>query len=371
MRKSLRFAVALVFFAPVTLVLTGCAGTLSSSFLPTTMKSVKNPAQTIVIPTSFTPTGTSPNTGAGQGVAMNGNVAAYTNSTSWITKYTANWTAQWKNYKVLTGLPAAATHMGDPEYYNGKIIAPVENYNNCSNFSSQTLAVFDGSTGSLITWADISADGHEISSVTVVPEKNQVVVSSFCNVKNGNSTLWIYDLNALLTNAPGSKLAAIGTIKVSAPIQFIQGISWNSNYDAFLVSADIGTAGSLYYIAPDGTVSGPAYVVPGTQSAELEGVDFTTGTIYFLENGIIYGLGSPTEAPSLSPAPGPVKGNAEVSIVDATSGAVIHYTTDGSVPTSASPVYKGTFKIKNNTTVSAIAFVNGTVNSPMTVGLYK
>lgn len=45
----------------------------------------------------------------------------------------------------------------------------------------------------------------------------------------------------------------------------------------------------------------------------------------------------------------------EVSIACTTTGAVIHYTTDGTDPTKSSPVYSGSFNLTKNTTVKAIA----------------
>lgn len=44
-----------------------------------------------------------------------------------------------------------------------------------------------------------------------------------------------------------------------------------------------------------------------------------------------------------------------VSITCSTAGATIHYTTDGTTPTTSSPVYTGSFDVRKNTTVQAIA----------------
>lgn len=371
MQIRVRQLLASFAIASISLAVSGCAGSVSSTFDSMAAKSGNNPIKNPVIPTSFTPNSISPPTRASQGVAFNGNQAAYVNAANYFAAYSANWVPSWYAYNPIAKLPSAVNHIGDIDYYNGNILAPAENYSGCQSFSAGSLAIYNASNGVLRTWSDIHAEGHEISSVTVVPEKNQVVVSSFCDVNKGFSTLWIYDLNAVLNNPPGTPLTAVGTITLSSPIQYIQGISWNSNLGVFMVSADIGIAGSLYYIAPDGTVSGPAYVVPGTQPSELEGIDISTGNIYFLEYGFVYGIGTPPAQPTFSPAPGTYKGSVFLSIADATPGAVIHYTLDGSVPTSASPVYSSEVKIKNNTTVSAIAFVDGKANSPMTVGIYK
>ena len=363
MRVSFRSIVIHVVLAcPVALVFAGCSGTVPSS-----TSVVSGGTQVDVSPSG--PIGNSPNTAAAQGVAINGNQSAYVSSNNWLAAYNANWTLQWKNTNELAGLPSAVTHIGDIDYYNGKLIAPVENYTGCNAFAPVLLAVYDAATGSLVTWSDITANGHEASSVTVIAEKNQLVVSDFCSQVSGRNKLWIYDLNAVLNNPAGSVLSAIGSIQLTPPLNAIQGISWNANVGQFLVTTDIGgPAGSLWYIAPDGTVTGPAYVVPGT--GELEGADFSTGNIYYLLNGYVYGIGAPPAAPVLDPAPGTFTGEKKVTVTDATPGAVIYYTTNGSMPTTKSPIYTDPVKIHNKTTFTAIAVVNGTLSSPATVGTY-
>ncbi|HEX5554439.1 MAG TPA: alpha-L-fucosidase [Chitinophagaceae bacterium] len=54
-----------------------------------------------------------------------------------------------------------------------------------------------------------------------------------------------------------------------------------------------------------------------------------------------------------------------VSITSATSGATIHYTTDGSIPDVQSPVYQKPFSVSHNTHVKAIAFRSGLIASSM------
>lgn len=363
MSVRLCFASALVFLSPFALVMSGCSAGVSPAV--TTSSGGNLPAVT-----PPTPIGNGPQTGATQGVALNSNQVAYVSSSSGLAAYNADWTKKWGVSNALAGLPTTVNHMGDVAYYNGNLFAPVENYSFCPNFSSQILAVYDASTGALRTWSDISADAHEISSVTVIPEKSQLVVSSFCGSNNGYTTLWIYDLDALLNNAPGSKLTAIGTIKLSTSLRFIQGLSWNSDRGVFLVSADIGQAGSLFYISADGTVSGPAFVVTDPKTGELEGDDFTTGNAYYLEGGFVFNLGPPEPAPAFSLVAGTYSSTQTVTISDSDANAIIHYTIDGSIPTASSPVYSGPLSISSSQTLRAIATATGAVDSPLTTASY-
>jgi uncharacterized repeat protein (TIGR03803 family) len=60
-----------------------------------------------------------------------------------------------------------------------------------------------------------------------------------------------------------------------------------------------------------------------------------------------------------------------VTIVSATSGATIRYTTDGSTPTETiGTIYSGPVSISANTTLTAIAYEGGLTDSPVTSGNY-
>ena len=74
--------------------------------------------------------------------------------------------------------------------------------------------------------------------------------------------------------------------------------------------------------------------------------------------------------PTFSPAAGVYSGPQSVSISDATSGATIYYTTDGSTPTTASPVYGGPITVTQTTTVKAMAAAVGMANSAVASATY-
>ncbi len=109
-------------------------------------------------------------------------------------------------------------------------------------------------------------------------------------------------------------------------------------------------------------------------------VKFTTPTI---ANGMVYvgsqfkitGYGlissTPTAAtPTFSPAPGSYTSGVNVTLSDTTTGAVIHCTTDGSTPTSNSPVCT-TVAVNTSTTINAIAVATGYNNSSVATGFYS
>jgi hypothetical protein len=67
--------------------------------------------------------------------------------------------------------------------------------------------------------------------------------------------------------------------------------------------------------------------------------------------------------PVISPTSGTYTGRQHVSISCATSGATIHYTTDGTTPTEESTTYTGTFHADDSMIVKAIAVRSGYLNS--------
>jgi hypothetical protein len=76
--------------------------------------------------------------------------------------------------------------------------------------------------------------------------------------------------------------------------------------------------------------------------------------------------------PTFSPLPATAYSAAtRVSLDAATTGAAIHYTTNGSTPTPSSPTYTGPIDVYENTTIKAIAVSTvGYTQSPVAAGFY-
>ncbi len=74
--------------------------------------------------------------------------------------------------------------------------------------------------------------------------------------------------------------------------------------------------------------------------------------------------------PSFSPPPGGFSDPQSVTLSSATQGATIRYTTDGSDPTTNSPVYTGPISAAATTTIKAISIKSGIDTSPVNTGVY-
>src|SRR5207302_4494766 len=74
--------------------------------------------------------------------------------------------------------------------------------------------------------------------------------------------------------------------------------------------------------------------------------------------------------PTFSPPSGTSNAPQSVTLSDATGGATIYYTTDGSTPTTASTVYAGAISVTQNTTIRAMAAANGMANSNVASATY-
>ena len=86
--------------------------------------------------------------------------------------------------------------------------------------------------------------------------------------------------------------------------------------------------------------------------------------------GVFAALFNFTAAPIMSPGPGLYSSGQTVTFTEATPGAVIYYTTDGSLPTANSPVYSGPLPIFRSMNLQAVAIAGGTQASPVAGGVY-
>jgi hypothetical protein len=87
-------------------------------------------------------------------------------------------------------------------------------------------------------------------------------------------------------------------------------------------------------------------------------------------NGIaVYSLQG-ASTPAFTPTPGTYSVAQSVSLSSATPNASIYYTTDGSIPTTASTAYTNPIAVSSTAAIQAIATASGTAPSLLATGLY-
>ena len=83
-----------------------------------------------------------------------------------------------------------------------------------------------------------------------------------------------------------------------------------------------------------------------------------------------YQIGSVAATPWFSPPAGTYTAAQSVTINDAAPGHTIHYTTDGTTPTTTSPKYSGPISVKSTETINALAVASGYSDSAVASAKY-
>jgi uncharacterized repeat protein (TIGR03803 family) len=128
------------------------------------------------------------------------------------------------------------------------------------------------------------------------------------------------------------------------------------------------TVNATIYYTTNGenpTTSSTKYTEPidVTESETLKAFATATGLSKSGVASATYEIGETTATPELSPAPGTFKAEQSIKITDTTPGAVIHYTTNSTKPTTTSAKYSGPISVTKTTTIQAIAIAPGYLQS--------
>jgi N-acetylneuraminic acid mutarotase len=134
----------------------------------------------------------------------------------------------------------------------------------------------------------------------------------------------------------------------------------------------------LVYYTTDGsmpTVTSPSYVSPITVSSTTTLKAIAIDPTYTFAPSAVatatYAIGLPAAAtPAFSVPAGTYAADQSVAIMDATAGATIYYTTDGTAPTTGSMVYGGPIPVMSTETIEAIATASGYSTSAVATATY-
>jgi hypothetical protein len=178
---------------------------------------------------------------------------------------------------------------------------------------------------------------------------------------------------AVATGLGNSTVASASyTLVAAAPVVTPAGGSYSGSVSVTMTTA---TPGAKIYYTTGGnipTTSAPVYSGPIIVSANqtLKAIAGQTG---FTASAVVtnsYIISAAAAIPTFSPVSGSYSSAQSVTISDATAGATIYYTTDGTTPTASSTVYSGPVSVGATETLKAIAAVTGLSNSAIGTSAY-
>ncbi len=177
--------------------------------------------------------------------------------------------------------------------------------------------------------------------------------------------LWEYTLGGTPVVAPPTPAAA--------PQFSLAAGTYNS---AQTLAITDGTAGATIYYTTNGTVpnSGSSVysaTISVLTSETVESVAVASGHAVSPVAYAAYTINLPAAAtPAFSESGGTYTSAQTVTISDATPGATIYYTTNGTTPTPSSTVYSGAITVSATETIEAIAVANGYSTSAVELATY-
>ncbi len=118
----------------------------------------------------------------------------------------------------------------------------------------------------------------------------------------------------------------------------------------------------------DSAVYGGPITVRSTET--LEAVAIASGCSLSGVASALYTINLPAATPTISPASGAYSSTQSVTISDATAGATIYYTTDGTTPTASSAKYTGAITVSSTETIEAMATGGGYSDSNVATAVY-
>jgi len=224
-----------------------------------TPESLKQPA----IIDLFADTFQSPDTGCHQGYATDG-TSHFLFDTHRILKRAndATWHITGVNDQPFDGL-AGFDHMGDGDYFEGSLYAPVEQYSSCTSDSNPAIFMFDAVTLLRTRVIDLPS-AEEVSALAVKADARELWVASYCDGRK----LWVYDLDSF---------ALKGAVWLDPALSGIQGVAYRDGY--FYVAQNDGV---IQRVSLSGKTT-PIFhtTAPGAH----EGLDYSQGELRWLIDG--------------------------------------------------------------------------------------
>ncbi len=227
--------------------------------------------------------------------------------------------------------------------------------------TAQTVTISDATPGASIYY---TTDGTT-PTASSTPYTGAVTVSS-------SETL-----NAIAV-ATGFATSAVGsaayTIQVPAATPSFSPAGGTYSTAQTVTISDT-TPGDLIYFTTNGTtptVSSTQYsgAITVSSSETINAIAVASGYVSSAVGSATYTIQGPTATPTFSPNGGTYSSAQSVTISDATAGASIYFTTNGTTPTTSSTLYTGAITVSSSETLNAIAVATGYTTSAVGSAAY-
>jgi hypothetical protein len=228
--------------------------------------------------------------------------------------------------------------------------------------SAQSVALMDSTPGAVIYY---TTNG---TTPTTASAKYAGAISV-----NANETLNAIAVATSYSNSPVGSASYIVQLPAAAPVISLAPGTYTSTQTVTISDA---TAGAVIYYTTNGstpTTASTRYVDSFTVNSTetINAIAVASGCSTSPKATATYTIHLTTATPAFSLATGTFTAVQSVTISDATAGASIYYTTNGSTPTASSTLYTGAIKVATTETISAIAIASGFSTSPIASSSYS
>ena len=206
------------------------------------------------------------------------------------------------------------------------------------------------------------------------PTTSSAVYGSAISVDSGTVTI------KAIAQASGDSVSAIAsatyTIQATAAAPSFTPAAGTYSSAQSVTIADTTPGAAIHYTTDGSTPTASSTVfgttaIAVTASMTLKAIAVATGYTQSSVATAAYVVQSAAATPSFTPVAGTYSSAQSVTIADTTTGAVIHYTTDGSTPTASSTAYSNTaIPVAASMTLKAIAVATGYTQSAVATAAY-
>lgn len=222
----------------------------------------------------------------------------------------------------------------------------------------------------LLGWGTATGDAGTYTNFSATSGSVTGIVS-FTSAQNSSGTAPAYNANnsELRLYYAGTGDGGSVTLTPAAGVTITGFAMTTSTEPSVKYTVDGGSATSIEIGA------GSVYTVTGISAASslmIQNVNTTNTQLRIKTIEITYTAAAATKCatPTISPESKTFYSELSVEMACTTTGATIHYTTNGDIPTSSSPTYSAPLSITSTTTVKAIAVLDGIEDSDVATATY-